>query len=121
MGEPDTIPEHIVPFLDKEAEIIEGLAAQAAILIERSQLFDEIEELLESFTVSLVTALDQRDPITAGHSKRVTEYALSLAHKVAEADYGHTKIKLLRQRNTKKCITQVFFMTLERLVSESLY
>lgn len=91
LGEPETIPEHIVPFLDKEAEIIEGLAAQAAILIERSQLFDEIEELLESFTVSLVTALDQRDPITAGHSKRVTEYALSLAHKVAEADYGPYK------------------------------
>lgn len=91
LGDPETIPPHIVPFLDKEAEIIEGLAAQAAILIERSQLFDEIEDLLESFTISLVTALDQRDPITAGHSKRVTEYALSLAHKVAEVDYGPYK------------------------------
>ena len=88
LGEPETIPEEIVPFHDREAEIIESLAAQAAILIERSQLFDEIEELLESFTVSLVTALDQRDPITAGHSKRVTEYALNLAHKVDEVDYG---------------------------------
>jgi len=88
LGEPESIPEQIVPFLDREAEIIESLAAQAAILIERSQLFDEIEELLESFTVSLVTALDQRDPITAGHSKRVTEYALNLAHKVDEVGYG---------------------------------
>lgn len=88
LGEPETIPDEITPFLDREAEIIESLAAQAAILIERSQLFDEIEELLESFTVSLVTALDQRDPITAGHSKRVTEYALNLAHKVSEIDYG---------------------------------
>ncbi len=85
---PETIPQKTVPFLDKEAEIIESIAAQAAILIERSQLFDEIEDLLESFTVSLVTALDQRDPITAGHSKRVTSYALSLAHKVNEVAYG---------------------------------
>ncbi len=91
LGEPDTIPEHIVQFTDNEADIVEGLAAQAAILIERSQLFDEIEVLLESFTISLVTALDQRDPITAGHSKRVTEYALSLAHAVENIDYGPYK------------------------------
>ncbi len=102
LGEPETIPDHIVPFLDTEAEIIEGLAAQAAILIERSQLFDEIEDLLESFTVSLVTALDQRDPITAGHSKRVTEYALSLAHKVSEANYGRYKDVTFSQEEFKE-------------------
>jgi len=102
LGEPESIPDQIVPFLDTEAEIIEGLAAQAAILIERSQLFDEIEDLLESFTVSLVTALDQRDPITAGHSKRVTEYALSLAHKVSEADYGSYKDVTFSQEEFKE-------------------
>lgn len=102
LGEPETIPPHIVPFLDKEAEIIESLAAQAAILIERSQLFEEIEELLESFTVSLVTALDQRDPITAGHSKRVTEYALSLAHAVSEIDYGPYKDTVFKPEEYKE-------------------
>ncbi len=30
LGEPETIPDHIVPFLDTEAEIIEGLAAPSS-------------------------------------------------------------------------------------------
>lgn len=101
-GDPETIPARTIPFLDKEAEIIESIAAQAAILIERSQLFDEIEDLLESFTVSLVTALDQRDPITAGHSKRVTSYALSLAHKVHAVDYGPYKDQRFAEEEYKE-------------------
>jgi len=102
LGEPETIPQHVIPFTDDEAEVIESLAAQAAILIERSQLFEEIEELLESFTISLVTALDQRDPITAGHSKRVTEYTLSLARAVNDVGYGPYKDQQFTEEEYKE-------------------
>ena len=71
--------EFITPFLESEEKIIASLSSQAAILIERSELFEELNNLLESSIETLTTALDQRDPITAGHSNRVAKYALNLA------------------------------------------
>ncbi len=71
--------QRIVPFTKPDEEIISALASQAAILIERTRLYEAIQETLESMISSLATALDQRDPITAGHSNRVAGYALALS------------------------------------------
>jgi HD-GYP domain-containing protein (c-di-GMP phosphodiesterase class II) len=68
----------IVPFTQDDEQIISALASQAAILIERTHLFESIQALLDSVIRALVTALDQRDPITAGHSERVANYAKDL-------------------------------------------
>lgn len=88
---PYKIEEKITPYTEEEARVIESLAAQAAILIERAQLFEGIEILLKSFTKTLVTALDQRDTITAGHSKRVTKYAMNLAKAINKMESGPYK------------------------------
>lgn len=69
----------LVPFTTQDEEIISALASQAAILIERTRLYEAIQETLESIISSLATALDQRDPITAGHSDRVAGYAQALS------------------------------------------
>lgn len=78
----------IVPFTREDEGIIEALASQAAILIERNQLFGEIQQTLESTIKVLVTALDQRDPITAGHSDRVAQYALDLGRYLQQLTDG---------------------------------
>lgn len=83
---PKDYENHIIPFTSHEAEIIKSLASQAAILIERNILMDEIEELFKSFIESIVTSIDKRDPVTAGHSKRVANYSVSLAKKIDEED-----------------------------------
>ncbi len=83
--------EKIALYTDQEVSVVESLAAQAAILIERAQLIAGIESLLSSFINTLVTALDQRDTITAGHSRRVTKYAMNLARAVNEAKEGKYK------------------------------
>ena len=79
---------HVIPYDVKDEKIVGALAAQAAMLIERGILFKDIENLLDSMIDTLVTALDRRDPITAGHSKRVATYALALAKTVNAVDYG---------------------------------
>lgn len=79
---------HVTPYTDQDVTIVSALASQAAMLIERSILFEDIETLLDSMIDTLVTALDRRDPITAGHSKRVSSYAMALAHTVNRVDYG---------------------------------
>ncbi len=74
----------MIPYTADEEEIVTSLASQAAILLERTQLYEEIEELFRTFSESMVTALDKRDPVTAGHSKRVADYAVALANALNE-------------------------------------
>lgn len=76
---PEDYADAIVPYTDFEEEIVTSLASQAAILLERTHLYEEIQALFRTFSESMVTALDKRDPVTAGHSKRVADYAVALA------------------------------------------
>lgn len=77
---------HVTSFTPGDEKLVSTLASQAAILLERSLLFEDIEHLLDSMIHTLVTALDQRDPITAGHSLRVSSYAMALADAVTKDD-----------------------------------
>jgi HD-GYP domain-containing protein (c-di-GMP phosphodiesterase class II) len=67
------------PFGPTEVEVIRALAAQAAVAIENSRLVEEIERLFEGFVRASVTAIEQRDPSTSGHSLRVAHYTVGLA------------------------------------------
>ena len=74
--------ESIMPYTKEEANIVASLSSQAAILLERSKLYSDINLLFETFAETLVTSLDQRDPSTAGHSTRVSKMSINLAHAV---------------------------------------
>jgi HD-GYP domain-containing protein (c-di-GMP phosphodiesterase class II) len=82
---PDDCAKHINPYTKEEEELISSLTSQCAILLERNTLLDDIRKLFKTFIESLVTSLDQRDPVTAGHSSRVAGYSVCLAKKVAQA------------------------------------
>ncbi len=62
-----------------EEQVIYSLASQAAILIERSQLQESIENLFAGFVEASVAVIEARDPCTAGHSGRVAELTVRLA------------------------------------------
>lgn len=77
----EEVAEEVVrPFGQREIAVIRALAAQAAVAIENSRLVQEIERLFEGFVRASVTAIEQRDPTTSGHSLRVAHYTLGLAH-----------------------------------------
>ena len=67
------------PFSDYDEELLGALASHAAIAIENAQLHEEKEQLLSSVVLTLAAAIDARDPVTAGHSERVTRLALNIA------------------------------------------
>lgn len=75
----------VVPFGDGEIAVIRALAAQAAVAIENTRLVKEIEQLFESFVHASVTAIEQRDPTTSGHSLRVAHFTVGLAQAVEQA------------------------------------
>jgi HD-GYP domain-containing protein (c-di-GMP phosphodiesterase class II) len=79
-------------FTHDDEEILKSLAGQAAIAVENSQLYEEQKKSFISFVETLATAMDARDPITAGHSKRVTDYSVAIAEKL---DYSEKQLEIL--------------------------
>lgn len=64
------------PFTSDDQDWLEGLTAVASGLIEQAQAYDEIERFAEKTLETLAQTIDKRDPVTAGHSMRVTKYSL---------------------------------------------
>lgn len=88
---PETIEDRIVQYTPEETHIISSLAAQAGILMERTKLYNDINDLLESFIETMVNTLDARDTTTSGHSKRLGGYAIKFAEVINKVDYGRYK------------------------------
>jgi response regulator RpfG family c-di-GMP phosphodiesterase len=85
-------------------EFLETLAGQVAIAIDNSQLFANLQrsnlELSLAYDATIEgwsRALDMRDKLTEGHTKRVTEIALHLARAMgmSEADLVHMRRGIL--------------------------
>jgi HD-GYP domain-containing protein (c-di-GMP phosphodiesterase class II) len=72
-------------FNDEDQELLEALAGPAASAIENAVLHEEIERLFEGFVRASVTAIESRDPTTAGHSERVATFTVARARAVEQA------------------------------------
>jgi len=75
----DDAARWVLPYTDRELVLVQALAGQAAVSIENSRLYRQIEDLFESFVKAAVIAVDSRDPTTSGHSVRVATLTVDLA------------------------------------------
>jgi HD-GYP domain-containing protein (c-di-GMP phosphodiesterase class II) len=75
-------------FTDEDAELLMALGGQAAVAIENAVLHDEISRLFEGFVRASVVAIESRDPTTAGHSGRVADLTVQLAHALERVSVG---------------------------------
>jgi HD-GYP domain-containing protein (c-di-GMP phosphodiesterase class II) len=66
-------------FTPDHRSLVTELAAQAAVVIDNARLFKDREEVILDSLEALANAVDARDPYTAGHSERVTQYAVTIA------------------------------------------
>ncbi len=82
------VPENVIPFDDDTAQIMRALASQAAVAVENNLLYESIERLFEGFVTASVTAIEQRDPTTSGHSFRVADLTVELARVIDRIDFG---------------------------------
>ena len=80
--------QNVVPYSRREVRLGRALASYAAVSIENSTLYKRIEQLLESFVKAAVSAIDQRDPSTAGHSIRVANLTTAFAAAVERRGAG---------------------------------
>ncbi len=88
LATPTDVEQHVVPYSRRTVELVTALAGQAAVAIENSRLYEEIERLFEGFVKAAVHAIEQRDPTTFGHSGRVANMTVGLAAVVDRAEDG---------------------------------
>ena len=84
----ESVPTEVVSFRPEDLEMIESIASQAAVALDNKSLLDSIQALFDGFVQASVTAIEQRDPSTAGHSGRVEALTTSLARAVTEIETG---------------------------------
>lgn len=84
----EDMEEQVIPFDERSEELLTTLASQAGIALENAVLYAEIQRMLEGFVRASVEAIEQRDPTTSGHSRRVSGLTLGLARAVELADTG---------------------------------
>ena len=89
---PADTDRYVQPYSPHLVKLVRSLAGQAAVALENSQLYAEIERLFEGFVRAAVTAIEQRDPTTSGHSERVANLTVGLARVVDRVDQGPYRV-----------------------------
>ena len=84
----DNVGTEVVSFQPDDVEMIESIASQAAVALDNKSLLDSIQALFDGFVQASVTAIEQRDPSTAGHSGRVEGLTTRLARAINEIATG---------------------------------
>ncbi len=85
---PEAAQAEAQPFGARDQEMVTSLASLAAVALNKALLLSRIERLLEGIVRASVTAIEQRDPATAGHSDRVARLTVGLARVVDGVSTG---------------------------------
>jgi HD-GYP domain-containing protein (c-di-GMP phosphodiesterase class II) len=76
------VDDQVISFTEVDSKLVASLASQAAVAFENADLIQRIRTLFDQFIHRAVTAVEMRDPTTAGHSERVAILTVGLAEKV---------------------------------------
>jgi HD-GYP domain-containing protein (c-di-GMP phosphodiesterase class II) len=75
----------VQPFHEGMVHLIQSIASQSAVAIDKARLIDDLEHTFEGMVYASVVAIESRDPTTSGHSERVAKLSVELAKAVTEA------------------------------------
>ena len=87
--DPDT--REAMEFSDDSVSLVASLASQAAVAITKTELIQDLKELLDSFIKAIATAIDEKSPYTGGHISRVAALTMLIAERINEAPEGPFK------------------------------
>ena len=63
------------PFTEGDRKLLTIIADRASVAVQNAELFDTLDRTFATTIEAFVTALEEKDRYTAGHSERVAEYA----------------------------------------------
>ncbi|MBI3601099.1 MAG: GAF domain-containing protein, partial [Nitrospinae bacterium] len=74
--------KRVAAFTPEDLSTLEKIAAQISVALENARLVSDLKDLFIGTVKSLASAIDAKSPWTAGHSERVTRYALDIGSKI---------------------------------------
>lgn len=78
----------VIPFSEKDYEIVSSMAGQAAVAVENQRLLNDQKVLLESFIQLIAGAIDSKSPYTGAHCERVPILTMMLSEAACKANEG---------------------------------
>jgi HD-GYP domain-containing protein (c-di-GMP phosphodiesterase class II) len=88
---PEDFEEKVGAFKPRYESLMEAIAGQAATALENNRMLIQIERQFEEFVKASVTAIESRDPATSGHSFRVAEMCVNMAHIINKSESSYFK------------------------------
>lgn len=85
------LDELVIDYSENIVQLMRSFSSIAAVAIENNQLIKSIEKLFEGMVEASVTAVEQRDPTTSGHSLRVSILTQALAEAINSCRTGRFK------------------------------
>lgn len=70
------------PLIQSDISLLMGVAPEIGISIHNCMLLEAKERQFKSIIQTLAASIDARDPLTAGHSEKVTEYAMGICYEL---------------------------------------
>jgi HD-GYP domain-containing protein (c-di-GMP phosphodiesterase class II) len=74
------------PLVKSDISLLMGIASVLGISIRNADLMESRERQFRSVLHALAASIDARDPLTSGHSEKVTEYALGICDELGLPD-----------------------------------
>ena len=71
------------PLVNSDLSLLIGLASVIGISLRNAELLETKERQFRAILHTLAASIDARDPMTSGHSERVTRYALGICEELA--------------------------------------
>jgi HD-GYP domain-containing protein (c-di-GMP phosphodiesterase class II) len=82
------------PFFVPDAKLLYSLAILVSTVIQNARFLNQLQDLFIATVSSLSSAIDEKDPHTEGHSKRVTELSLDIAKKLKLSEKDRNILEL---------------------------
>lgn len=81
-------------FSDEDISLFETLASQAATVLRLSHLYEDTSKLFFGIIKAVTSAIDLKDPYTRGHSQRVADFSVAIAHELGLSDEDVYNIRI---------------------------
>lgn len=85
LASPAHTEEVVVPFPPAMTQLMQSIASQSAVAIDKARLIEDLEHTFEGLVYASVVAIESRDPTTSGHSERVAKLSVELARAANDA------------------------------------
>jgi HD-GYP domain-containing protein (c-di-GMP phosphodiesterase class II) len=82
----DEVERTVVEFDEIDEELAEALASQAAVCVEKTLLYDEVQRSFDAMVESFTHAMERRNRTTYGHCARVAGYAEAIARAINDCE-----------------------------------